>query len=151
MPAPSLPRAKPARLPCDRRPPPTAAPRRRSPSPPVAVCHPTTPPLVVPWSRHCGLTERHAGTLVAPWPYVGVAPLRLPPVLVAPRSWPGLLEAALRCVALLLGEVSVPSSSTTRRSWRHQQATLWTCSTYCQATGITRDHVSAPSLTHHRW
>jgi len=33
-------------------------------------------PLVVPWSRHRGLAERHAGTLAAPRPCLGVAALR---------------------------------------------------------------------------
>ena len=34
------------------------------------------PPLLVPWSRHRGLAERHAGTLAAPRPCLGVAALR---------------------------------------------------------------------------
>jgi len=47
----------------------------RPPAAPLPAATPDLTPLVVPWSRHRGLAERHAGTLAAPRPCLGVAAL----------------------------------------------------------------------------
>jgi hypothetical protein len=107
------------------------SPLRCRPRPYARAVNPTSP------SGSCGraIAASPSGT-PAPSPPRGPAWVwawlcsASPPVPVAKK----LAGSAGGCAVLLPDEVSVPSTSTTSRYWRHLQARHGTCSTYCQSS-----------------